>query len=263
MFYYEFDIRKIIDAKNLLNKSDTIRQIYKRNCSYPHFVGNCTDLYYLLKPFDYLDFYYKYIENAERNKHLPIERRGLTYKELYELAEKFQSLVEESTEFRYDLSIYFYSLVCHIIVETFNGQKIEEIVMNNVKTMGFNVSKVNGSKDARQGIDIAVSNNDNKFYIQVKPISFFLSKKEDTQQDRISCCRKREKVMEMEGLDTYYMIYEMRSNIDELKWVIKDNGKKLFKISDLFSYDKNDISGTIINYVLPKKRIFQTYFNKN
>ena len=66
----------------------------------------------------------------------------------------------------------------------------------------------------------------------------------------------------MEGLDTYYMIYDMRSNIDELKWVIKDNGKKLFKISDLFSYDKNDISSTIINFVLPKKRIFQTCFNK-
>lgn len=255
MELYEFDIDKCISAKELLRKKKELRVIYQRNCSYPRFLGNCTDLYYLLKPTDYLDFYNKELRYAEENHYLPIERRGLTYNEFYELAVKYKTLAEEATSLKYDLSIYFYALVCHAIIESFNGQKIEELVMNLVKRRGYDVQKVDGDKDARHGIDIAVKGITREFYIQVKPFTFFIGNADDTQRDRIGLCRKREDVLEMENIDTYYLIYENNGNINELKLVSKDNDYILFRINELFEYDKNDIENTLVRHRLPKNRI--------
>jgi hypothetical protein len=255
MEIFEFDVQKCLDAKGLLRGNNTLGNIYKKNCSYPHFLGNCTDLYYLLMPTDYLDFYEKELRYAENNQHLPIIRRGLTYREFYDLAVKFKTLAEEATSLRYDLSAYFYALVCHAIIETFNGQKVEELVMSLLKRRGYDVQKVNGDKDANYGLDIAVNGITREFYIQVKPITFFFGNKEHIHRDRIGLCRKRENILEMEKIDTYYLIYENNGHIDDLKLVSKDNGKILFKINDLFDYDKNDIENTIVRHRLPKNRV--------
>ena len=69
---------------------------------------------------------------AEENHSLPVEERGLTYEEFYMLAHKYKVLLEDCTTLKYDISVYFYALVCHAIVETFVGQKKEETIMKYI-----------------------------------------------------------------------------------------------------------------------------------
>lgn len=252
---FEFDVKKCIECKKILNKNATSRKIYKNNCSYSKFIGNCTDLYHKLKPIDYEDFYVKELKYAEDNHDLPIEERGLTYEEFYMLAFKYKTLVENSTKLEYDLSVYFYSLVCHAIIETFVGQKKEEVIMEYIGNKGFKTDKVSGRKDAKYGVDIEVTGKDKHFYIQVKPISFFKSNFPDTHEDRIDCCRKREEILRLENLDTYYIIYELDWETSELNWVVNKDGGLLFKIDDLFQYDKAHIKDTIVRLELPTERI--------
>ena len=252
---FKFDVKKCIEAKKKLNKYDITKRIYKLKCSYPHFLGNCTNLYHKLKPTDYYDFYDKELKYAEENHDLPIEDRGLTYEEFYFLAYKYKVLVENECKLKYSLSTYFYALVCHAIIETFVGQKKEENVMKYIEQMGFTAKKVDGEKDAKYGVDIEVFNSDKHFYVQVKPISFFVSNYNDTQEDRISCCWKREEILRLENLDTYYIIYDMNWDTLELNWLLNKNNGILFKINDLFQYDKSDIKGTIVRMDLPTERI--------
>ena len=251
MEYFKFDVEKCIECKKLLNKNQVSRKIYRNSCSHSNFIGNYTTLYQKLKPTDYLDFYQKELKYAEENHDLPIRERGLTYEEFYLLAYKYKILVENSTNIKYDIDVYFYSIICHAIVETFIGQKKEEIIIESINRKGFTASKVDGDKDTKYGVDIEVSGNGQHFYIQVKPITFFKSNFPDTHTDRIECCRKREEMLELEGLDTYYIIYEMDWDTLEIRWLMNKKGGMLFKISDLFEYDKTNIKNTIVRIDLP------------
>ncbi len=248
---FEFDINKCIESKKILNSNAKSRLIYKNKCSYSRFIGNCTNLYHRLKPLDYKDFYDKELKYAEENHDLPIEERGLTYEEFYMLAHKYKTLLEDCTALRYDISVYFYSLVCHAIVETFVGQKKEESIMEHITGKGFKVNKVDGKKDAKYGVDIEVIGKGQHFYLQVKPISFFKSDYPDTHEDRIDACRKREEVLKLEGLDTYFIIYDLNWETSQIKWLNNKTSGILFKISDLFRYDKDDIKNSIVRLELP------------
>lgn len=255
MEIFEFDINKCIECKKILNKNPKSRIIYKNKCSYSKFIGNCTNLYYKLKPLNYKDFYEKELKYAEENKHLPVEDRGLTYEEFYMLAHKYKVLLEDCTNLTYDLSVYFYSLVCHAIVETFVGQKKEEIIMKYISDKGFEVKKVEGKKDAKYGIDIEVIGKGQHFYLQVKPLTFFMSNYPDTNEDRIEACRKRENILELESLDTYYVIYDLDWETSQLRWLLNKKDVILFKITDLFEYDKDNIKETFVRLKLPTEYI--------
>lgn len=258
MEIFEFDINKCIQCKKILNSNDESRLIYQKKCSGSRFIGNCTNLYHKLKPLNYKDFYDKELKYAEENHELPISERGLTYEEFYMLAYKYKILLEDRTTLKYDISVYFYSLICHAIVETFVGQKVEGKAMNYISNKGFTTKKVEGKKDAKCGVDIEVIGKGLHFYVQVKPISFFKAEREDTHEDRISACKKREDVLKSkEHLDTYYMIYDFNWKTSQLKWipVPNKNNKLLFKINELFGYDKDNIETTLDVYPLPTERI--------
>jgi hypothetical protein len=171
------------------------------------------------------------------------------------LAHKYKGLVEDRTNLTYDLSVYFYALICHAIVETFVGQKKEEMIMNHISNKGFSVKKVEGKKDAKYGVDIEVIGKGQHFYLQVKPITFFISNYTDTNEDRMSACRKREEILKLEGLDTYYVIYDLDWKTSELKWLLNKKDIILFKISDLFNYDKDNIKETFTRLKLPTEYI--------
>ena len=252
---FEFDINKCIESKKILKGNKKSGLIYQTKCSYSRFIGNCVNLYHKLKPLNYKDFYDKELKYAEENHDLPIEERGLTYEEFYMLAHKYKTLLEDCTTLRYDISVYFYSLVCHAIVETFVGQKKEEAIMKYITSKGFKVNKVDGKKDAKYGVDIEVIGKGQHFYLQVKPITFFKSDRPDTHQDRIDACRKREEVLKLEGLDTYFIIYVLNWETSQTKWVNNKNSGILFKISDLFQYDKDDIKNSIVRLELPTEYI--------
>ena len=259
MEVYEFDVDKCIESKKILNKIKEARNIYKEHCAPSKYLSNCSSLYQKLKPVSFLDFYQKELTYAENNKNaLPIYERGLTYEDFYDLAIKYKTMLEEVCEVNYDLSVYFYSLVCHAIVETFVGQKKEEEIIRLLNKRGYKPLKTSGGKDARYGVDISVKGVSEDFYLQIKPISFFLSNFEDTNNDRISLCHKREEVLEMENIDTYYMIYAIDYWDSKVRWVTKDNGEVLFHINELFQYDKENVEETIIRIGLPsRKTVFE------
>lgn len=254
MKIFEFDIDKCIQCKKILNRNTEARLIYQYECSDSCYIGNCTNLYHKLKPLNYKDFYDKELKYAEENHDLPISERGLTYEEFYMLAHKYKKLVEDKTNLTYDLSVYFYALICHAIVETFVGQKKERMIMDYSSKKGYEAKKVEGKKDAKDGVDIKVIGNGLSFYIQVKPISFFKAKYPDTHKHRIKACRKREEVLDLEGLDTYYAIYDSDWKTSQVKWV-SNNGRILFKINELFMYDKDNIETTLVMLPLPTERI--------
>ena len=202
-----------------------------------------------LKPTDYEDIYNKYLDYASKNITQPVLKRGLDYNGFYNLALEYKKLAEEKTNFKYDLSVYFYGLVCHAIIETLNGQNKEQELLKLLKLRGYDAHKEEGFKDTRYGVDVAVKGINEDFYIQIKPITFFMSKKLDTQKDRINCCCKRNEMLEIEKIDTYYAIYDLTDGI--LRWVGKDGNNVLFKVNDLFEYDEN----TLIVKPIPKNRI--------
>ena len=86
-------------------------------------------------------------------------------------------------------------------------------------------------------------------------IFFFLSKKIDVHEDRVACCYKREEVLKREGIDTYYIIYDLDWQTLELKWVVNKKGGLLFKLSELLKYNKENITETIEKLHIPKERI--------
>lgn len=255
MEFYQFDVDKCIESKNTLNKVKEARIIYKEHFAPSHCIGNCSNLYQKLKPVDFVDFYEKELKYAQDNKNvLSVYNRGLTYEEFYNLSVNYKTMVEEICELEFDLSVYFYCLVCHAIVETFVGQKKEEDIINFLKKRGYKPTKTKGGKDARYGVDIAVSGITEDFYLQIKPITFFRSNFKDTQDDRINLCRKREELLNMEKIDTYYIIYNVGYSDSNIRWISKDNGDIVFKINELFQYEKDNIEETFVRLDLPSKR---------
>lgn len=258
MEFFNFDVNKCIECKKILNKNQKSRIIYRNKCSFSKFIGNCTNLYQKLNPTSYKDFYDKELKYAEENHHLPVEERGLTYEEFYMLAYKYKILLEDCTNLKYDISIYFYALVCHAIIETFIGQKKEEVVLEYINNKGFTASKVDSKKDTRYGVDIEVEGKGQHFYVQVKPLTFFTSNYSDVNNDRLEACKKREEIMSNEGLDTYYIIYDLDWETSQLKWLFNKKDTVLFKISDLFKYDKEDIKNTFERIDLDASKLFDT-----
>lgn len=248
----DFDKDKCIAARDILGKNPTIRTIYKNNFSYGKYIGNCTELFRRHNPTSYEDFYRKYITYAKEHPNKVIYYRGLSYDELLHTAEEYKKMTEEKVDVNYDLSVYFYDLVCHIIIETYNGQNIERSFINYLTSLGYKCDNFVGRIDAKYGVDIRVTNkNDNVYAIQIKPISFFKSNKTDVQEDRISLCLKYTEAMAVLGIETFYAIYEENKETNEIKWLKNKNGFK-FKINDLFEFDKDNIANTIIRKKLPK-----------
>lgn len=247
-----FNNEECLKAKALLGKNNVISTIWHDYFAPSNRIGNCTNLYRKLKPESCEDFYKKYLEYAENNQTLPISQRGLTYDELSSLAERYKKTVEDKTNLSYEISTYFYDALCHIIVETWDGQANERDFISYLKGLGYNCSKFDGAVDAKYGVDIKVERGDGRVSaIQIKPISFFKSNRSDVQSDRINLCQKYEEALNDMGIKTYYAIYVKDRETGDITWV-KNNGMYRFRIGELFNYDPSDIRGTFTRLPLPE-----------
>jgi hypothetical protein len=248
----EFDEEKCIVAKRKIGNNATISRIWRQYFAPSNRIGNMTTLYRKLKPSDPTDFYNKYIDYAQKNRSSSIKNRGLTYNELVKLAEKYREFVEEKMGITYDFETFFYDALCHIILETWDGQQNERDFKAYLKALGYECSEFKGSIDGEYGLDIKVTRNDGKISaIQIKPISFFVSWRDDVQLDRINFCRKYEKALNDLGIKTYYAIYVKDKKTDNVLWV-KNGNMFRFRINELFDYDPEDIEGTFTRKKLPK-----------
>lgn len=249
---FDFDVKKCVEAKAILGKNSHISSIWRDNFSGSNHVGNCTNLYSKLRPVSYEDFYRKYIEYAEKNKFLRISQRGLTYDELLDLAKSYKQKSENKTLISNDLSVYFYDALCHVIVETFDGQKKERDFIKFLTSLGYKCSHFDGKTDATYGVDIRVERDDGRVSaIQIKPISFFKSNREDVQKDRINLCYKYENTLRDLGIKTYYAIYQKKRDSNEIDWIKNGKGYR-FRINELFNYDPLHIEETFVRRKLPE-----------
>ena len=250
----KFDVERALSSKKILKRYDALRNVYRDSISPSASIGNCSRMYSILKPDSYEDFYRKETEYAEAHRDgMSVEERGLTYDDICSLAEMYKALVEEKdSSLVFNAALYFNLIICHAFIETFDGMKKEEDVIRYITSLGYNTQKIAGIKDARSGVDILVTGKGSRFYVQVKPCSFFRGNKEDLKRDKVMLCRKREETLMTEGTDTYYMIYESDPARGTIRWAMRENGKMLFPIWEIFSYDTETLMKTdhtaIISY---------------
>ena len=239
---YPFNLSKCLNAKQVLSCNVIARNAYRNIYSHSDKIGNCALLFKILNPSSYDDFYNKYIQYASAHKDEKIMYRGLTYDELYATAQSYKKYCEDNGCSAYDLELYFYKLVCHIIYETYQGQNKERQFIKYINSLGYKCGKFDDYLDTKYGMDLKVENDNKAFAIQIKPISFFLGNALDLKRDQIDLCHKYEQALYDRGIKTFYAIYKI-NNKGEIYWLRNKNGFK-FKIKELFDYDKNDIENT-------------------
>ena len=242
---FEFNTDKCREAREALGRDKGVSDIWMRQFSPKTSIGLMSELYRKLSPTSPEDFYEKYVAYAEENHHLPIPDRGLTYEELLMLTGAYRQASLGHSLVTYSPEMYFYDALCHIILETWEGQQNEREFSLFLNKLGYKTETFDGNVDALYGLDIKVTRNDGKVSaIQIKPISFFTSKRPDVVEHRRLLCKKYEKAYtEMNGLKTYYAVYHRDKATGEVTWIKNGNGFR-FKINELFIYDPRNIDGT-------------------
>lgn len=242
----EFSRESCIKARGILGKDRTASVVWRNNFAPSNHIGNCTNLYRTIRPASVDDFYEKYVERAIKNPELPIKSRGLSEHELIQLAKDYKSLSESGRNVDIPYETYLNDALCHIIVETWDGQNNEREFARFLNTLGYECSNFEGSVDAKYGLDIKVVRSDGKLSaIQIKPVSFFMSNRPDVQNDRINMCVKYENALADLGLKTYYAIYKTDRDTGETVWSKNGEGFR-YRIGELFSYQPSDIYGTFV-----------------
>lgn len=200
------------------------------------------DLCRKFKPDNYEDFFKKYVDYANKHMDEPIIRRGLNIDGLFNMANQWRDeSVKNGCDSNIDVGTFLYAGICHIIVETYDGWLRETALKTYLEGLGFKCFYPENRLDRIYGVDmlISVENEDKWFALQVKPISFVATTREDTIKDEVGLCMKHDKLKRDRSIDTYYVIY------DNQKWLRrKDNGKYLFKVGELFDYSSDNIEAT-------------------
>lgn len=240
-FYFR---NRTIKAKDELRKYDLIGMLWRNSYSGSPFIGNMTNLFRILKPSSEKEFCDKYFAYAKEHHDLPIKERGLTYEEFEELVASYMKYGNDLIDKDYDYETYFNDALCHIITETYDG-KIQEIeFMQFLNGLGYKCDYFEGNIDTNYGVDIKVTRNDGRVSaIQIKPITFFRSKRLDVVRDRINMCHKYEKALNELGIKTYYAIYYKDKKNGNVLWLKNGNGYR-FKINELCTYDPTNINRT-------------------
>lgn len=228
-----FDYHKIKQLYNI----EPLTVIWHKEGAPSTKIGKCVECYKKWFPtlkesvynkFSYEDFGKYYFKNCK------------SYEEIVKLAEHLQTLfAEHENEFLdkkdeiLNLDNIIDLIVLHAVVETFFGTSIENRVANYIKEKGRQVIK-DENLDRTYGIDLLVeSKNKGKFVgIQIKPISFFIGKKQDLVEDRQKAFEKFDKLR------------AERPDIEQLFFVIyKKEGKGVVK----YLYNNDNIFHEFLN----------------
>ena len=252
-----FSRTRCVNAKKKLGGDGNIMSIWRKCFAPSNHVGNCTNLYRKLKPNSCEDFFRKYVEYAKENVGMPISQRGLSEEELFDLARHYKETCEgRGTSVDASVDDYLNDALCHIIVETWDGQHTEQEFVDfleNTLPQGYKCSKFEGSMDAKYGVDIKVTRSDGKVSaIQIKPVSFFMSNRPDVQKDRMKLCEKYVSTISDHSIKTYYAIYNQDKETGDVQWMVNTDGRFRFKVDDLFGFDPSNIQGTFVRKRLPE-----------
>lgn len=253
------DEQKCGHCKIITNKNDTTNLLYKNKYSHANHIGYYTDLYRLLKPKDSYDFLVKQLKYAEDNKNkLPRTKRGPTRQEWIEEAIEWKKDSEaQDPSLNFDADVYLYALLCHGVVETCIGQEKEALFEKLMTIRGFGNKKLEGKMDAREHVDFVSYNIVEDSYIQIKPITFLKGLAPHLIEARAEHVITSKKHWRVDKVPYYFAFYDKTYKTDDLTLYADEKGNFLFTEEQLFSYDENDIFGTIkVKYMPPKKITF-------
>lgn len=242
-FYFK---NRTVKAKEKIGKHNLISEIWRYSYAPSNKIGNCTDLFRKLRPTNEKDFCDKYFQYAEEHKdELPITKRGLTYDEFVKLVTEYMTRGNAASGYEYEYDDYFNDALCHIITETYDGKIQEMDFMNFLTELGYECGYFDGKVDAKYGVDIKVTNpkNGKVSAIQIKPVSFFKSRRSDVVKDQKHLIHKYHNCLNDFGIKTYYAIYYKDKETGAVLWLKNGDGYR-FKIDELFEYDVNDINST-------------------
>lgn len=240
-------------AKEILKKRNTNTIIWRNKFAPSRVIGNCSKLYQIHEPEDYQDFFNKYtLYSSEYKNTKSIAMRGLTEDELNVLAWRYKVECEANGEKEHDVQLYLNEALCHIIIETFDGKKKERDFKNYLRSKGYTILKDDFFDDTVYGIDIKAVKDNKTTLIQIKPLSFFVAERPDTQRDRINLAVKHEMTLEKYGIETMYAIYDSKTGM----WLTNNNKGLAFSIDELFKYDKNNIENNFERIKLNTDNMF-------
>lgn len=235
-----FTETKCREAKAVLGKIGSAMSVWGTEFSPSRSIGKCSYLYKVLQPTSYEDFYEKYIKYAAEHPDESIPNRGLTEKELIELGHKYKRLSEENADYEQPLYMYVYDAICHIIVETYDGMEKERDALRLAKQHDGDVQPATYEYDSDYGMDmLSIKGGKIKYGIQIKPITFFRSTREDVKKDRRLMCIKHDKALKELDIETFYMIYERTPA--GITWKTHEGNKLLWRFKDVVEYDGKEV----------------------
>lgn len=231
------------------------KQKFNKNCNLQYkkingrpYIGDNSWLFKELKPENYQDFFNKYLEyNTIGVKSLnpnedykdkwclkKCEKCGRTLEDLIAIARYYKKLCPNVD---YPLEDFFDDLVNHIIIETYDGHQAERCLKNFLISKDFNVEETDGDFDANFGVDLIVKKNNQKKYIQVKPISTFIGNNNDGLiKDRINFFKKQQKLDAFlnEHNEIIYMLYNknLMDKTNKIEFYFKGS-HSTFKLNEL------------------------------
>lgn len=232
-------------------------KIYRNGFSHRPVIGSCSYLYKLFKPTSYEDFLKQYTEYTQG---AAPELCGRSIDQLLSLTKQFQEKSEsanvDNDKFpKLTFDDYFDLLILHIIIETFDGQRVEELYREMYENVGCEIELPSEKDDARLGIDFIIKTEEGDHFVQVKPRTFATSTSSGTRADREHHFVKEQSIKDKYGEDSRleFIFYERDEETGEVyTYINKRTGKIRFKLSDIC-----EINGFT---KFPSKKNFQNEF---
>ena len=234
---YNFDEKHLNKNFALMNSYNIINLVWKGNnkvkglCKASN-TGHGSNLFDKLQPISYIDFYNKLSEYAIQNEStMTIYDRGMTLKEVYNLAKNFKAIVEHhDKKIRFTLLNYVDYIIYVNVIQTFDGHINEIMLVNYINQNWYkDAHRVTGDLDSKYGVDILY--RDDTRGIQVKSLNFFFGNKSSLINDRKAILPLKEEVKKTFNIDMKYAIY----NRDEKKYVVSSNGTPVFSFEEFYS----------------------------
>lgn len=232
-------IKEYSHYTNLKQKTHSfLDKIYRNNFSHRPVIGSCSYLYKLFKPTSYEDFLNQYTQYTYGPTP---ELCGRSIDELIVLSRLFQEKSEEingnNEKFpKLTFEDYYDLLILHIIIETYDGQKVEEYYREMYESVGCEIELPSEKEDARLGIDFIIKTNERNHFIQVKPRTFITSTSSGTRADREHHFIKEQSIKDKYGNDSRleFIFYERDSETGEIfTYINKHTNKIRFKLMDI------------------------------
>ena len=220
-------------------------------------IGRCSFLYKKYKTNDYQEFANKYFDDYVGNDFntetlYGDENYGRSINQLTIIANKLKEELKDDVNVTLEMCLDL--LITHTIIETIDGHIVENEVIDYLKRYDkFIVNNEIDEIDSNFNVDITVRNKLNNAlisYIQVKPISTFLSNSEGVRKDRVNFFKKQmdfnrylteqNKTEDIKEID--YMVYDIEPVGKKHKFLINPKtNKKTFKLNELTDENGNVI----------------------